>query len=71
MDFVTVGDIAKELGVDRDAVSYAIRKIKVQPIGRAGIVRMFPGTALATVKKFIDSKERNRKRESVNIYSNL
>jgi len=65
MNFVTVGDIAKKLDVDRDAVSYAIRKTKIQPVGRAGIVRLFPGTALTTVKKFINFKGRNRKGDTV------
>jgi len=61
MDFVTVGDIAKRLDVDRDVVSYAIRKMKIQPVGRAGIVRMFTGAAQAKVSKFLNSKRRVRK----------
>lgn len=61
MDFVTVGDIAKRLGVDRDAVSYAVRKMKIKPVGRAGIVRLFPGAVLASVRKYISSGRRNRK----------
>ena len=58
MDILTVGDIAKELGVDRDAVGYAIRKAKVEPLGRAGIVRLFPGSAVETVKVFLNSKRK-------------
>lgn len=61
MDFVTVGDISKRLDADRDAVSYAIRKMKIEPVGRAGIVRLFPGTTLANVKKFINSGRQKRK----------
>ena len=61
MDFVTVGDISRRLDVDRDAVSYAIRKMKIEPVGRAGIVRLFPGTVLANVRKYINSGRRNRK----------
>lgn len=61
MDFLTTGDIAEKLNVDRDAVAYAIRKAKIQPVGRAGIVRMFSGTTVASVKKFINSKGRNKK----------
>ena len=61
MDIVTVGDIAQKLKVDRDAVSYAIRKTNTQPVGRAGIVRLFSGSAVATVRDFISSKQRSRK----------
>jgi len=56
MDFLTTGDIAKELGADRDAVAYALRKTKTEPVGRAGIVRLFSGAALAKVQSFLDSK---------------
>ena len=56
MDILTVGDIASKLNVDRDAVSYAIRKTNTQPVGRAGIVRLFSATAVATVRDFISSK---------------
>jgi len=59
MDLMTVGDIAKKLDIDRDAVSYAIRKTNTQPVGRAGIVRLFSGSTLATVRDFISSKRRS------------
>jgi hypothetical protein len=59
MDIVTVGDIANKLNVDRDAVSYAVRKANIQPLGRAGIVRLFSGTAVETVKDFISSKRQS------------
>ena len=39
MDFLTTGDIAEKLNVDRDVVCYALRKARVQPVGRAGQVR--------------------------------
>ena len=56
MNVLTVGDIAKELGVDRDAVTYAVRKANIEPVGRAGIVRLFSGSAVETVRQFIQSK---------------
>ena len=65
MDFVTTGDIAKRLNADRDSVAYAIRKAKIKPVGRAGIVRLFSGTALATVGDFLERKRHGRK-ESAN-----
>ena len=61
MNFLTVGDIAQRLKVDRDKVSYAVRKANIEPVGRAGIVRLFSGNAVEMVKKFIDSKRQSRK----------
>ena len=56
MDIVTSGDIAQQLNEDRDAVNYALRKSSVKPVGRAGLVRMFPGSAVQTVKEFLANK---------------
>ena len=57
LNFLTTGDIATKLDVDRDVVNYALRKAKVKPIGMAGIVRLFPTSALDTVKSFLDFKK--------------
>ena len=54
---LTTGQIATELGEDRDRVSYAIRKAGVQPIGRAGLVRLFPQSAIDAVKGFLGAKD--------------
>ena len=56
MLFLSTGQIAEEIGEDRDRVSYAIRKAHIQPVGRAGLVRLFPQSAVATVKNFLDAK---------------
>lgn len=61
MNFLTVGDIAKRVDADRDAVSYALRKSRVEPVGRAGIVRLFPETAVRTVKEFLQRKRQSRR----------
>jgi hypothetical protein len=60
MPYVTTGDIAKETDTDRDQVSYALRKSGVEPIGRAGIVRLFPTSAVATVREFLESRRKAR-----------
>ena len=59
MNIVTSGTIASELGIDRDRVSYALRKVGIKPIGRAGMVRLFPASAVGTVKNFF--RERSRR----------
>ena len=59
---VTTGSIAKTLNVDRDTVAYAIRKIGVEPIGRAGIVRMFDTSVTKKVKAYIENRPARRGR---------
>jgi hypothetical protein len=56
MEIYTTGLIAKELKVDRDKVAYILRKLGVKPAGWAGIVRVYPFEAVATVRAFLDSK---------------
>ena len=60
MKFLTSGDIAKELNEDRDAVAYALRKLRIEPIGRAGQVRLFPSNAIDQARDFIDSVARKK-----------
>lgn len=60
MEFLTTGTIAKRLDVDRDAVSYALRKMKIKPEGQAGNVRVFPEGALIIVKEFLRSKKERK-----------
>lgn len=56
MELLTTGKIAKQLNVDRDMVSYALRKLKIKPNSRAGQVRIFSESALVAVKKFLNSR---------------
>ncbi|TKJ38953.1 MAG: hypothetical protein CEE38_04455 [Planctomycetes bacterium B3_Pla] len=60
MNFLTVSDIARTLDADRDAVAYAIRKSRIEPAARAGLVRLFPITTLEAVRDFISSKRQSR-----------
>jgi hypothetical protein len=60
----STGQIAAEIGEDRDAVSYAIRKAGVQPVGRAGLVRLFPQSAVDTVRAFLATKRTNNQPRS-------
>lgn len=56
MLFLSTGRIAEEIGEDRDSVSYAIRKAGIQPVGRAGLVRLFPQSAIDAVKGFLNTR---------------
>ncbi len=57
MVILSTGQIAEEIGQDRDRVSYAIRKMGVEPVGRAGLVRLFPQSAVRTVKGSLESRK--------------
>ena len=56
MNLLTTGAIARRLDVDRDSVSYAIRKLRIKPAGVAGNVRVFSREALVAVQEFLESK---------------
>lgn len=56
MALLTTGAIAEKLNVDRDKVSYAVRKLAIKPLGLAGQVRVFPENAPSEVKKFLNRK---------------
>jgi len=56
MLILSTGQIAAEIGADRDRVCYAIRKAGIQPVGRAGLVRLFPQSAVETVRGFLAAK---------------
>jgi hypothetical protein len=59
--------ISKEVGQDvgRDAVNYAILRVGVRPIGRAGRVRLFPPSAVATIKSFLAAKRNQNQPQTV------
>lgn len=57
MGLLTTGVIAQRLDVDRDVVSYALRKMKIQPENRAGQVRVFSESTLTAVKEFLNSRQ--------------
>lgn len=57
MIVLSTGQIAEQVNEDRDRVSYAIRKAGIKPIGRAGLVRLFPQSAVNTVREFLQTRE--------------
>ena len=57
MVVLTTGQIAQQVNEDRDRVSYAIRKAGIKPVGRAGLVRLFPQSAVSTVREFLQTRQ--------------
>lgn len=70
MVLVTTGTITKALRdegllVDRDQVCYAVRKLRLEPVGFAGPARVFPPNTTEVVRNFLDGR-RNRKQPQTN-----
>jgi hypothetical protein len=59
MKLLTTGEIARQLKVDRDKVSYALRKLRIQPTGMAGQARIFPENVENDVKAFLEQHGRS------------
>ena len=60
MAFLTSGKIAKQLNVDRDAVVYAIRKLRIEPQGTAGNVGIYTESDLNQIQAFVNRKGHRR-----------
>lgn len=54
MELLTSGVIAAKLNVNRDRVSYALRRLAVKPAGFAGHVRLFHPDILAAVQMYLN-----------------
>lgn len=64
MDFVTSGEIAQQVNSDRDSVAYALRKLRAEPIRRAGIVRLFPASVTEEVRDYLANRKPRKERVS-------
>jgi len=53
MQLKTSGQIAETLGVDRGRVAYLLRRARVRPVGRAGIIRLYPPIAIEVIEKLL------------------
>ena len=56
MDLVTSGDIARLTNADSDRVRYAIRKLGAEPVGRAGLVRLFDAGTTKAVRAYLKNR---------------
>jgi hypothetical protein len=57
MIVLSTGQIAEQVNEDRDRVSYAIWKTGLKPVGRVGLVCLFPESAVSTVREFLTSQQ--------------
>ena len=55
MDLITLGTVARQLGIPRHRVSYAIERAGIEERGRAGILRLFAPDQLAEIRAAVEA----------------
>lgn len=64
-NFLTSGDIAKRLDEDAMMVRHIIATRGIAHVGRAGLVRLFPESAVGEVRAVLKGITRRRRRKPV------
>lgn len=59
--FLTTGDIARRLNVNATLVRHIIDTRDIAHVGRAGLVRLFPESAVSEVETALAARERRRR----------
>ena len=54
-DLLTIGDVAREIGVARTRVAYAVEKVGLKERGRAGILRLFSRDQLPAIRAALET----------------
>lgn len=65
--FLTSGDIAKRLDEDAMMVRHIIATRSIEHVGRAGLVRLFPESAVDEVRVALANITRRRRRKAVSV----
>lgn len=60
--FLTTGDIARKLGLDRDKVVYVIRKLGIEAVQRAGMVNLYTDEVIKPIREFLRNQEPRKPR---------
>jgi len=58
---LTTGDIARRCNVPRSVVCHAIERHSIQPVGRAGIVRLFSDDQWPEIWRALNAVKSNAK----------
>lgn len=53
---LSTGEIARQLGIDRDRVSYLIQKNNIEPVGKVGPARAFSEETVEVVKGLLEGR---------------
>lgn len=61
--FQTIGQIARQLGVARSRLDYAVSKVGIKERGRAGIIRLFSPDQIPSMRAALETVRPHRTRE--------
>ena len=64
-NLVTLGEIARRMGVRRSRVDYAVEKAGIQERGRAGILRLFSTSQIPVIEAALSTVRTRRPATSV------
>ena len=64
-NLVTLGEIARRMGVRRSRVDYAVEKAGIQERGRAGILRLFSASQIPVIEAALSTVRTRRPATSV------
>lgn len=66
---MTVGDVARELGVPRAKIDYALEKSGIRERSRAGILRLFASDQLPVIKAALATVRTRARRQAETVVS--
>lgn len=52
---LTIGDVARQLGIPRSRLDYAVQKIGIKERGRAGILRLFSADQVPAMRAAVEA----------------
>lgn len=61
-DLMTIGELARRLGVARTRLHYAIEKAGIRECGRAGILRLFSADQIPVIEAALTTVRPHRSR---------
>ena len=60
MHFTTAAQIAKHFNVSRDRVSYVLASQRIEPVARAGLVRLYRPDTIERVRDALAAQDQRR-----------
>ncbi len=61
-ELLTIGDVARQIGIPRSRLDYAVMKVGIRERGRAGILRLFSHDQIPAMRAALEAvRPHNRK----------
>ncbi len=64
-EFMTIGNIASQLGIARSRLDYAVSKVGIKERGRAGIIRLFSPDQIPSMRAALETVRPNDRAKEV------